>query len=192
MNPRTLIPMLLAMLLLAACNALRPSVETDDIELRSEILPGADPARYRTWTWAGALSMVRDPEGNWKPVGFDLDDEVRRLVEAEMAARGLVRDPLNAELKVGYIIGVDMVHLEPVPERPGEPGVLRNIPKGALAIVTKDARTDRPVWVGAAVGNVRSGRSDDEVRARLAYAIHRLFEAFLPRSREKGDGMTNR
>ena len=52
---------------------------------------------------------------------------------------------------------------------------LEEVPEGALLVVMIDPATRHPVWVGTARDDVESGRSDVEVRKRLAFAVKKMF-----------------
>ncbi len=170
------IPLLLAVLafLLNAC----ATSLTSDIEVETESDPKANLAGYKTYNWLGSAGILNDPQGHWKPPGFDVDMEIRKLIDSKLKAKGVSRDEKSPDLLVGYVIGVDMeaMELKKNPETSFE--TLQNVPKGALVVVLIDADTGFPVWVGQATANVRNSGSDEEVIKRLEYAINKMFSSF--------------
>ena len=72
-----------AFLLLAGC----ASTMTKDIRVETEADPKANLAGYSCYTWLGSAAIIYDPEGQWEPPEFDMDNEIRFLIDRELAAR---------------------------------------------------------------------------------------------------------
>ncbi len=165
--------LLFAFALLGAC----ASVPTDDIQVDANADPKVNLSAYHSYAWIGSGGILHDPAGIWKPVGFDVDAEIRKLISAELDKHGL-EPGQSPDLLVGFVVGVDMAALELKEDPETQLQVLDNVPKGALVVVLVDARTRMPVWAGAATANIRAQGDDDSARKRLAYAIRKMFEKF--------------
>ena len=151
---------------------------TSDIEVNTESDPKANLSAYKTYTWLGSAGILNDPQGLWKPPGFDVDTEVRKLIDAQLQSKGITKSDKEPDLLVGYVVGIDMdaMELKQNPEKRFE--TLKNVPKGALVVVLIDADTGFPIWVGEAIANVRNKGSDEEALKRLSYAINKMFSNF--------------
>lgn len=161
---------LAAVLFLSACATL-----TKDIEVRSEAAPGVDLASYKSFAWIASAAIVNDPDGNWEPPEFDADAEIKFLLLKELRDKGLVETSTNPDLLLVFAAGVDMENLEYVEDPKSKLSSLEEIPKGALLVVMVDPETRHPVWAGTARGDIESGRSNEEVRKRLAFAVRKMF-----------------
>lgn len=148
---------------------------TKDIEVRSETRPGTNLASYKSFAWVASAEIVNDPHGNWEPEGFDADAEVRFLLLKELRAKGLVESNNNPDLLLVFAAGVDMQNLEVVKDPDSQMNSLKEVPKGALIVILIDPATRRAVWVGTAEGDAKAGRSVEELKKRLAYAVEKMF-----------------
>lgn len=160
----------LTVLILSACATL-----TEDIEVRSETAPGVDLATYKSFAWVASAEIVNDPQGNWEPKGFDADAEIKFLLLKELRNKGLTETTRYPDLLLVFAAGVNMENLELVKDPKSKMSTLEEVPRGALVVVLIDPATRHPVWVGTAKGDVEGGRSDEEVRKRLAFAVERMF-----------------
>ena len=161
-------------LLLGGC----ASQLTSDIEVHTEADPKSNLSAYKTYAWLGSAGILNDPQGLWKPPGFDVDMTVRKLIDGQLKAKGISQSDKQPDLLVGYVLGIDMdaMELKQNPEKRFE--TLQNVPKGALIVVLIDAESGFPVWVGEAIANIRNKGSDEEAMKRLNYAISRMFRDF--------------
>lgn len=159
---------------------------TRDIKVDADSVPGADLQAYKTYAWLGSAQIVVDSIGRWEPPGFDTDDMVRELIDRELQARGMRLDDSNPDIFVAYAAGIDMDVLELKIDPDTKRQIFENIPQGALAIVLVDAKTEQPVWVGAATANIAESPKDEVVRKRLDYAVSEML-ALLPRARDASD-----
>ncbi len=157
---------LLALWLLAGCASV-----TEDIRVQTESAPGIDLGNYHTYSWLGAAEIAPDTHGNWEPPGFDADAEIRAVLNRELRRRGMREVAADAQLVVGFGAGINPELFEIVENPDNKMYTLQNAPRAALVVVFIDPRTRRPVWVGSAVGDVKAGRSFDEVRRRIDYAV---------------------
>ena len=155
-----------ALWLLAGCASV-----TDDIRVQTESRPGLDLGNYRTYRWLSTAEIAPDTHGNWEPPGLDADAEIRALLNRELRRRGMREVDSDAQLVVGYGAGINPEVFEIVENPDSKMYALQNAPRAALVVVFIDPRTRQPVWVGTAVGDVKAGRSADEVRRRIDYAV---------------------
>lgn len=171
MKSYRLLLVLFTAMFLGACS----TTPTKDIEVRSETRPGTNLADYKSFTWVASAEIVNDPHGNWEPEGFDADAEVRFLLIQELRAKGLVESNKNPDLLLIFAAGVDMENLELSKDPDTELRSLKEAPKGALIVALVDAASGRTVWVGTAEGDAEAGRNVEELKARLAYAVRKMF-----------------
>ena len=164
------IPAVVVILFLGAC-----ATPTGDIEVTSETAPGVDLASYKSFAWVASAEIINDPYGNWEPQDFDADAEIRFLLLKELRAKGLVESNRNPDLLLVFAAGVNMENFDIVYDPKSEMSTLKDAPKGALLVVMIDPATRHPVWVGAARGDAKGGRSSEEIRKRIAYAIRKMF-----------------
>ena len=161
---------LLVLWLLTGCASV-----TEDIRVQTESDPQLDLGRYRTYSWLGAAEIAPDRHGNWEPPGFDADAEIRALLNRELRRRGMREVASDGQLVVGFGTGINPEVFEIAEDPDSKMYTLQNAPRAALVVVFIDPRSRRPVWVGTAVGDVRTGRSADEVRRRIDYAVTRML-----------------
>ncbi len=135
---------------------------------------------YKTYAWLVSAQILYDPAGQWEPPQFDADAEVKWLIDRELRKRGMTEVAANPDIIIGFVAGVDMEALE-LTENPETKLVkVKNIPKGALALIFIDASTGYPIWIGSAEGNIQEKPSTETVRKRLDYAVSEMFK-LLPR-----------
>jgi hypothetical protein len=72
-------------LLLTGC----ASSVTKDIIVDTDVDPKANLKGYSSYAWLGSASIVYDPEGQWEPPQFDMDNEVKFLIDRELRAHGM-------------------------------------------------------------------------------------------------------
>lgn len=169
--------------LLAAC-ATGPRVS-------SEIDPTADFGRYRTFAFYSPLAI--EARGYSTPTSNRLRDAAR----AQMEARGYVydeRDPdlwvnLNAYLQertdVTTMPEVDYTYYYSYRARAyvavpywRERTDVRRYTEGTLNVDLVDARENRLVWTGVAVGHARRGSTPEERGARIDAAMADIFARY--------------
>ena len=161
---------ILTVLLLSACATL-----TKDIEVRSETAAGVDLANYKSFAWVASAEIINDTHGNWEPRDFDADAEIKFLLLKELRGKGLNETARNPDLLLIFAAGVNMDNLEYVKDSSSGMNSLEEVPKGALLVIMIDPATRHPVWAGTANGDVESGRSNEDVRKRLAFAVEKMF-----------------
>ena len=50
-----------------------------------------------------------------------------------------------------------------------------NAPKSALIVVASDVKTGYVIWVGIATADIKVGATVAESKARIAYAVNKMF-----------------
>ncbi len=148
---------------------------TKDIEVEAETRPGVNLADYKTYAWLGSAEIVNDSQGNWEPPGFDSDAELRLLINKELRGKGMREVSTKPGLLVAFAAGINMDVLKIVEDPDTKMYSFKDAPKGALVVVLIEPVTRQAVWIGSATGDVKSGRSSDEVARRLAYAVKTMF-----------------
>lgn len=149
---------------------------TRDIEVNTESNPLVNLATRKTYAWIGSAEVINDPYGNWEPPNLDADRELRILLHRELSSKGLQEDRYKPDLLLIFGAGIDMANLEVIEDPENRMESLKNMPKGALIVIMLDAATRQPIWISAAVGDIKSDRTAEEVRIRLDYAVRKMFE----------------
>lgn len=175
--------------LVAAC-ATGPRVRTDAD-------PNANFAQYRTWDWYAPIAMEQHGYSTW------LSDRIKADIEREMAARGYRRATANPDLRINFQAAVNertSVHTMPrsdvtwlwsyrartyvaVPVWYDQTQVSRYT-EGTLTIDLVDARSNRLVWTGDAIGRVLA-REPAQRAAQIDQSIAAIFARYPYRA---GDG----
>jgi hypothetical protein len=152
---------------------------TKDIEIDATADPKVSFSGYKTYSWLAAAQIVYDPEGQWEPQNVDIDAEVQFMINNELRKRGIAETGNNPDMLVAYAAGVDMTSLDLKENPETKEKLLENIPRAALIVALIDADTGYVIWLGEAVGEVQQGADENTVRARIEYAISKMF-ALLP------------
>jgi hypothetical protein len=162
--------------LLSAC-AVTPDY-AKDIEVKAESDPKVDLSGFKSYGWIGAAGIINDQAGRWEPPSFDVDGEVRFQIDQNLRAKGLNENSATPELAVAFSIGLDMEALKTVRIEGSNKGMIENVPQGALVVMLVDAATMVPIWVGAARAEIQEGLDEETVKARIKFAIERMFEDY--------------
>lgn len=170
MKIRNLLLAFVTVFLLSACATL-----TKDIQVETETAPGVNLVDYKSFAWVASAQIVNDPHGNWEPKDFDADAEIKFLLLKELRSKGLEETNRNPDLLLVFAAGVDMQNLEFIEDSKTKLTSLEEVPKGALLVVIVDPSTRHAVWAGIAKGDVKSDRSNEDVRKRLAYAVKTML-----------------
>ena len=149
---------------------------TDDIKVDAEADPKVKFAGYKTYAWLGSAGILKDPEGKWKQPDFDVDAEIRFLIDRELRKRGLSETDSKPDMLVAYAMGVNMAALK-VKENPEtKKKFLENVPKGALLIILSDPETEYVMWLGRAAADVLKNPDVATTKARLDYAVTQMLK----------------
>ena len=152
------------------------SVPTKDIKIDAQSDPKANFSGYKTYAWLGAAAIVNDPYGQWEPPQFDADAEIKFLIDRELRKRGMTQDTVNPDLIVAFAAGIDMEALGLKTNPNTQSNMLNNVPQGGLAVVLADSQTGFAIWVGTAVAELQENPDTNTVKARLDYAVTRMFK----------------
>lgn len=166
-----------ALLLAAGC---APKAQTSDIKTQTAADETVKFAGYKTYTWFAGVGMVRDDTGKWDDGDLDITAELKFLIDKSLRERGLNESASSPDLFIGFLVVADVNQLKEITDRGGKVTSIEGVGESALVIEVIDAKTERTVWVGAAAGDAQTGRSQDELKARLNYAVTELFKG-LPK-----------
>ncbi len=165
---------LLSAVLLSGCAT--TDSDFDDIDLITRIHPRFDLSSYGSYSWQGNASIFFDQEGRWEPPDYDLDEEIKFLVDTELRGHGLVESSTAPDLMANFIIAIQIDELpfnrDPNEEMP----VLAEVPQGALVITLVDTNLGYAVWAGLGVADVNETPDNDTSRRRLQYVVSNLLE----------------
>lgn len=167
----------LGAILLAGCATTDPAFV--DIDLMTEIHPRFDLSNYGSYAWQGNASLIYDPEGKWEPPSYDLDEEIKFLVDTELRSAGLVESSTDPDLLASFAIAIQMEDL-PFNRNPNEEmTVIENVPLGALVITLVDPELGYAVWAGLAVADIEEAPDNELSRRRIEYAVSNLLATLI-------------
>lgn len=164
------ITLFVLILFIASC-----ATVTRDIKVAAEADPDVDLSKFKTYAWLGSASILHDPDGKWEPADLDSDAEIKWLIDRELRKRGITEVTVKPDMIVGFAAGIDMSTLGLLENSENRLGMVKNVPKGALAVVFIDASTGYPIWIGNAKGNIQKEPTVDVVKKRLDFAVTRMF-----------------
>jgi uncharacterized protein YceK len=168
---RSLIALSAALLLLSGC----ASSVTRDIKVEAETDPKANIAGYSSYAWLGSAAILYDPEGQWEPPEFDMDAEIKFLIDRELRKHGMTEASSSPDVIVAFAAGIDMASMEIRTDPESELKTLENVPSGALTVILIDAQTGLAIWGAIATGEVQQNPDQEVTRQRLDYAVTRMF-----------------
>ena len=169
---KPLIVLAAVFLLLTGC----VSSVTKDIKVDTDVDPKVNLKGYSSYTWLGSASIVYDPEGQWEPPQFDMDNEVKYLIDRELREHGMTETSSNPDLIVAFAAGIDMAKMEIKTDPDSQLETLENVPGGALTVVLIDGQTGLAIWVGVATGEIQQNPDQEVARQRLDYAVSSMFK----------------
>ncbi|WP_428354617.1 DUF4136 domain-containing protein [Methyloprofundus sp.] len=149
---------------------------TKDIEVETASDPKVNLEGYKTYAWLGSAEVLNDPEGKWQPAKFDISSDIKFLIDSELRSKNLteVADQ-DAEVAISFFTGVDMDAQQLKTDPATDVEIPENVPKAALIVVALDIKTGYVIWMGVATGDVKEGASVKETKARIAYAVNKMF-----------------
>ncbi len=168
--------MIVAVLLASGCS----SVPTKDIRFGIQSDPKANFSGYETYAWLGSAAILNDAYGQWEPAAFDADAEIKFLIDRELRGRGMSESSDAPDMIVAYAAGINMDALELKVNPETEIEEVTNVPRGGLLLVLIDNASGFVIWRGVAAGDIQEGLDTEAAKARLDYAVSRLFKE-LPR-----------
>ncbi len=157
--------------LLSACAS-----TTKDIEVETASDPKVNLEAYEKYAWLGSAEILNDPEGKWQPAKFDISSDIKFLIDNELREKGLteVADE-DAEVAISFFTGVDMEAQDLKADPKTNVEIPNNVPRAALIVVALDIKTGYVIWMGVATGEVQTGTTVKEKKARIAYAVKKMF-----------------
>ncbi len=138
---------------------------------------------YKTYAWLPSLASLEDPTGDWEPVGFDADSEIRFLIDKELRQRGLTFAQTEPDAYVTYLVAINTdtgLQAEAIRKHFGDKADFSNAGAGALIIGLADPQAQKVFWAGAATAQVKrpQERTPELVKTRLAVAVKKIFERY--------------
>ena len=167
-----LIALAAALLLLSGC----ASNVTKDIMVETEANPKVSFDGYSSYTWLGSAAIVYDPEGQWEPPQFDMDAEIKFLIDRELRKHGMTETSSSPDLIVAFAAGIDMATMEIKTDPDSKLETLENVPMGALSVILIDAKTGFAIWGGVATAEVQQNPDQEIIKQRLDYAVSSMFK----------------
>ena len=134
---------------------------------------------YSSYTWLVSAAILNDTHGQWEPQTFDADTEIKYLIDRELRKRGMSERSVDPDAVVAFAAGIDMDALELQLDARGTLEAL-NVPKGGLVVLMLNARTGHLIWTGVATADVQGHPDVDTAKARLDYAVTKMFK-LLPK-----------
>lgn len=131
---------------------------------------------YKTFAWAAAAAVVRDPDSQWTAPDIDVSAEITYLVNRELRERDLVEVTSDPDMYVLYGVGIDMKNLDMVTDDKDGSAHLEEVPEGAVVIMVTDPQTEQVLWIGSAKSGLDETRTREETRERLDWAVSQMFE----------------
>lgn len=160
-------------LLFGAC----AKAPTSDIKTAAAVDETIKFSGYQTYGWFAGIGLIKDDTGRWNNGDIDVAAELKFEIDKRMRERGINESSANPQLLVGFLIAANVDQLKEISDRGGDVSSVEGVGKSALVIELVDASTKHTVWVGAAAGDAQTGRSTDELKERLDYAVTALFKA---------------
>lgn len=145
----------------------------------------ADFSTYKTYQWI-----------DYRPVAPGdqlLDQDIKRAVDEQLAAKGLARVESGADLIVGYQAGISQEkEFDSLGSGFGPWGRWGNtrittstVDVGKLVIGLFDAATKQLVWRGAASKTLNLSKDPDKNYQTLEKALAKLFKNYPPGTKKK-------
>lgn len=161
--------------LLAGCAA-----SPQDIQVASLPMNGFVATRFPGYAWAPGMAALSDPAGIWTAPAFDVEQALRGAIGRELAARGMRLATGQPDALVRYRIAVAIRQVPLRASAGAEPAAL-DVSTAELVVEIFDGRGGAPLWLGRANAAASAeGRPAAEVRARIDYAVEKMFET-MPR-----------
>lgn len=152
------------------------TVPTTDIRFEAEADPKARFSGYKTYAWVGSAAILNDPHGQWEPLGFDADSEIRYLINRELRKRGMSENTVAPDLYIAFAAGIDMAALGLKQAPDTQIKILANVPQGGLVVVLVDSDSGFVIWAGVAAAEIQQNADNNTVKARLDYAVTKLLK----------------
>jgi len=162
----------LVFFLLSAC----ATIPTKDITINADADQRVHFSGYKSYGWLAAAGIMNDPEGKWEPPGYDVDAEIKFLIDRELRKRGWTENTSNPDVYVAYVVGLDMAALKLQVKKKTRISTLENVPAGALLVVLIDAQSGMAVWAGQATAELQQGLDMETRKKRLDYVVTKILK----------------
>ncbi|SMG63776.1 conserved hypothetical protein, partial [methanotrophic bacterial endosymbiont of Bathymodiolus sp.] len=102
--------------------------------------------------------------------------DIKFLIDSELRDKDLteVADQ-DAEVAMSFFTGVDMAAQQLKSDPDTDVEIPENVPKAALIVVALDIKTGYVIWMGVASGDVKEGSTVAEKKARISFAVKKMF-----------------
>lgn len=147
-----------------------------DIRVQTEVGVHADISRYTAYIWSESITSLNDPSGKWQPPGFDITEDIRQLIDRELAKRGVRYSTTNPGLAVSFRLAANMQALELVKKPNSSQDMLIIKPDATLIVVLTDIASKNIIWISKAEAEIQQDIDAELVRKRLDYAITEMFK----------------
>ena len=172
MKATYLITLSVLVIITAGCS----SVPTKDIQITTQADPKANLTAYSTYTWAGSVSILRDPTGQWEPPTYDADAEIKYLIDRELRKKGMLESSTNPDLIAVFAVGVDTQALKLKVDPKTKIEVVEEVPAGGLLVALVNAESGYVVWAGVATAELMDKPDVETARARLDYVVTNMLK----------------
>jgi len=135
-------------------------------------------AAYKSYRWTERERTARDPL---------VDQDIRRAIEAQLAAKGLQRTESSADLYIDYQSAVDHEkQFDAWTLGPRWSGMARatttGVDVGTLVLSIYDPVKKQLVWRGGVTKTLNPGKDPDKNYRNLQKAIAKLLKNYPPKS----------
>jgi len=144
--------------------------KTDDIEVQAYKVKDINMDNYKTYHILEGSGVV-DASKATAADGVNIDAEINKILTDQLANKGKLAVAQNPDLYVGYAAGADTDAIKAKVDAEGDQR-LENAEAGILLVLI-DAKTEKIIWMSAAVGEVKELPADQR-KQRLEYAIKRM------------------
>ena len=136
---------------------------------------------YKTYQWVETSSRAANPL---------VDQNIKRGIEEQLAAKGFARVELGADINVGYQVAVELEkQFDGWGSGPRWSGTGRvstsTIEVGTLAIGLVDAKSGKLVWSGDVTKTLDVKKDPDKNYQNLQKALTKLFKNYPPGADKK-------
>ena len=158
------------------------------IDVYYDVDKDADFTSYKTYDWMPPPEPSPDDRDAAEPDDSTNTELIRTLIDAQLIAKGIEREPDNPDLLVMHhggsenridVSGFGYTYGGSYSGWQGSGIGIYSYHGGTLIVDLVDARTGQLVWRGSAQGTLVSG-TQKKARKMLAEAVEKMFEAYPP------------
>lgn len=157
-------------------------------DIKYNFLQGTDFSKYKTYKWV-QIPNVQYPNSI-------LDDQIKRAIDTQLAAKGLSKTEENPDLYVVYQVAINQEKQWSTYSSGGgtwgwggwggwggmqtTTGSTSTINIGTLNLDLYDVETKKQIWRGAATKTLGSGKDPQKVEKNLNKAMAKLLKKYPP------------